>query len=400
MNRLGFILFSGLLFLSSFTALHAVNAKGILVYLDGTVEIHKNGEITGPKNLNPGFELEDYDLLETGTDGYAEFDINAFISDGTYDRISVKIENNTSVYFKSSKNRDEDFLQLILFTGGMTVNTGKLSSGRNMTVRAAGNAVIKVNDADFDVLTAPDGSILVTCNEGSLECGIAPGSASGSTLTEKAASGMVVDIIQGRNIKILDISPEMFDLYKTEWSAEKLRMFRAGSFSLTKPVIIKYEEYLEKYNLYYKEFRGFDKIFRKYKDLIIEPDEPSMPYDNDSILQKSDNSVQNEIADENMEMDALIADKIKVSPVVYKMRNVFFTYEELFYRIKEIKRYHDQIPVKGSLRKKYDIDDFMKDFQKNYKATEKKNSYVRQSFNIYSKMDSAGTNLNRKNGLE
>jgi len=392
MNRLGFILFSGLLFLSSFTALHAVNAKGILVYLDGTVEIHKNGEITGPKSLNPGFELEDYDLLETGSDGSAEFDINTFISDGTYDRISVKIENNTSVYFKTSVNQDDGFLQLILFTGGITVNTGKLSSGINMTVRAAGNAVIKVNDAEFGVLTAPDGSILVTCYEGSLECGIAPGIGSGSAFTEKAFSGMIVDVIQGRHLKIVDISPEMFDVYKTEWSAEKLRMFRAGSFSLTKPVIIKYEEYLEKYNLFYKEFRGYDKIFRKYKDLNIVPEKPSIPDDNNSIISKSDNSAQNETVDENMEMNDIIADKMKVSPAILRMRNVFFTYEELFYRIKEIKSYHDQVPVKGSLRKKYDIDDFMKDFQKNYKAAEKKNSYVRQSFNIYSKMDSAGLN--------
>jgi len=203
---------------------------------------------------------------------------------------------------------------------------------------------------------------------------------------------MIVDVIQGRHLKIVDISPEMFDVYKTEWSAEKLRMFRAGSFSLTKPVIIKYEEYLEKYNLFYKEFRGYDKIFRKYKDLNIVPEKPSIPDDNNSIISKSDNSAQNETVDENMEMNDIIADKMKVSPAILRMRNVFFTYEELFYRIKEIKSYHDQVPVKGSLRKKYDIDDFMKDFQKNYKAAEKKNSYVRQSFNIYSKMDSAGLN--------
>lgn len=378
MKRLVLILFSCLLFLSICSLLSA-DAKGTLVYLDGNVEIHKSGEITGIDKLKTGFEINCYDLIETGADGYAEFEISQFMPESAAESVILKIENYTSVYFVSGKNMEEGFVQLHLLTGSINVKTGKLPSGEGMTVRTAGDGLVKANDASFCVVTAPDGAILVACSEGDLEFSIP----SDRMVMEKAEAGMIVDAVPGHNIRSLDISAERFDVYKTEWSAERLRVFRSSAFSLTKPVLIQYEEYLEKYNLFYKELRASDKIFNKYKDSIIQ-------YGSDDIVNKADNTVESQTDGENLKKKDIIADKLKAAPAVFKMRNIYFTFEELFFRIKDIKRYHDQIPVKGALRKKYDIDDFMKDFQKNHKTVEKKNTYVRQAFNIYSKMDAAG----------
>ncbi len=331
-------------------ALHAADARGKLTYLEGTIELYKNGEVLDKKDIDKGCELEEYDLIKTGDNGYAEIAINSLLSD----TIFIKMKNNSVFYFTSDNIMSGNEASLKVLEGSINVKVKKLLSDEKLTL-VSRNTLVGVRGTEFSVTTAPEGSILVTCPEGSVLCRIQDG-------TEAAAGGgNVVEVLQGRQIKSIDIGSGTSELYANEWYAERVRVFRSGSFSLTKPIILQYEEHAERFNLYYKELKDLDKIISRHST-----------------------------GSEEIDADSAAEDKIRISPVILNMRKLFFNLEELFYRIDEIQRYHAVVPVKGALRKKYDIDDFMKDFHKNYKNMSKKTAYTRQAFRIYYRMDYPG----------
>jgi hypothetical protein len=107
---------------------------------------------------------------------------------------------------------------------------------------------------------------------------------------------------------------------------------------ITRPLIEQYESYAEKFSLIYDVFVNFE-----LSDLRNKP------------------------------MD--------------DMKSIFLQYEELFYSIAEINNLHNQFPIRGTLRKRYSIADFMNDFEENYEMMVKKASHVRQIFATYSQFD-------------
>jgi len=341
------LLTSLILLLSALITVNQADAQGRVLYSDGDVELHKGGELLDGKDIRQGTELQEFDLIRTGSDGFTEIEITSQGSGS----ILIKAENNTSFYYSALKKPESTETVINMLSGSIGIKLKKMTSGDKLNVFSR-NAVLGAKGTEFNIAASPDGSILVTCPEGIVSCSLSSGE------EVIAGSGMIVEVLQGRQIKGVDVGIENLEMYRAEWFTERVKVFRAGAFSLTKPVIIQYEELADRFNIYYKELKEFEKLFRKY-------------------------SIESDDIDEG----EIIEDKIMVSQAVLNMKSVFFTFDEFFYRIDEIKRFHDLIPVKGTLRKKYDIDDFMKDFQKNYKGMAKKAAYTRQVFRIYEQME-------------
>ena len=335
-----------LLFADNFTS-------GELVYFEGEITIQRNNEILTEDDIDIGDLIEEYDMISTGNDGYAEVMVESSVSN----KIVLKIEPDSNLYFSVKKTKQGEKFNLKLLSGNIFAKVDKLVGRGSMDISAK-SAVMGIRGTELYITTAPDDSILVTCPEGKVSC-----KAGGREVF--AGSGDAAELLHGQPIKSIPLSDDIIEQYRGEWADERERIFRSMSFSIVKPSAIQYENLLERFEKSYKELVKHRKVFEKYM-----------------------------VPGKKIMSTEIVRDKITVSPAVINMRSVFYRFEQQFYRIEELKRYHDEEPVKGKIRKKYDIKDFMKDYGKQYKDTRKKLAFTRAAFKYFTLMEPVGPGTN------
>ena len=334
--------------------LYAENfTNGELVYFDGEITLQRNNEIYTEDDIEIGSEIEEYDLISTGEDGYAEIMIESSVSK----KIIIKVEPDSNMYFSVKKQGASDSFNLKLLSGNIFAKVDKLIGNGKMEITSK-SAVMGIRGTELNITSAPEGSLLVTCPEGEVSCKFGE-----SEVT--AGNGTAAELLYGQPAKSKTVLNEYINEFKTEWASERERIFKSMAFSIIKPSAIQYEELLVRFDNLYKELKKHKKIFDKYKE--------------------SGRSVSS---------SETIRDKISVSPSVINMRAVFFRFEQMFYRVEELHRYYKEDPVKGKIRRKYEVSDFMKNYEKNYSKTSKKIAYTRYAFKHVTLMDAAGPGQN------
>lgn len=77
----------------------AKDVSGTISYLEGTVDVYRNGELLDWSMVDIGFTVEMYDLIETGDDGLVSLDLSMPSGSG----VSITVQPNTSFYFVMEK---------------------------------------------------------------------------------------------------------------------------------------------------------------------------------------------------------------------------------------------------------------------------------------------------------
>ena len=322
---------------------------GELVYFEGELSVQSGNDLITEDDIEIGQIIEEYDLVSTGSDGYAEILVNSSVSE----KIILKLEPGSNLYFTLDKKSGGDKFSIKMLSGSIFAKVNKLIGNGEMDISSK-SAVMGIRGTELYITTAPDGSLLVTCPEGNVSC-----KSGGAEVY--AGNGNAAEMLYGRPAKTISVSDDIAERYRKEWAAERERIFRSMSFSIIKPSAIQYEELYNDFEKNYKELKKFKKIISKY-------------------LEK----------DKTVTASEAVKDKISISPSVLRMRGIFFRFEQQFYRIKELKKYYDEDPVKGKVRKKYTIADFMKDYSKNYNDVEKELLFARAAFKAFLIMSSSG----------
>ncbi len=188
----------------------AESATGIISYLEGSVQVSRNGRYLSPGNVDIGLKIEASDTIETGSDGYVEVEMNA-PSAGSV----VKVRSDSSFYFESSPqgaSRRETIFQML--RGSLSLKVGRLSSRESYKVQSD-SAVMAVRGTEFNVDMSTDRSVLVTVPEGRVE------SKSGRT-TIMAQPGTVAAVDNNAQISSIRIAPEDINLYRQYWQGLRL----------------------------------------------------------------------------------------------------------------------------------------------------------------------------------
>ena len=63
--------------LISSSALSAQTTTGYINYLEGSVSVSRNGRYLAANKITPGLVLEEFDIVETGADGFVEIEIRS-----------------------------------------------------------------------------------------------------------------------------------------------------------------------------------------------------------------------------------------------------------------------------------------------------------------------------------
>lgn len=348
------IIVTGILYFSLSAAFisaqsNSTRVTGSIVYLDGIVDVHRDGEMLDWTMVDIGFELEQYDLLETGDDGYAEIEVYSPSSSGNL----VRVFEDTAFYFDFENSGGKQETRFEMLAGSLAFKVQKVSGAGDVTVKTE-SAVMGVRGTEFTVTSAPEGSVLITCGTGRVSCSDESGrelfAVPGKAVEKPRDAGL-----QGLSIDISDI-----EMFRNQWVEQKIENFIPNSTLVMKSVVENFVDRSDRFNGAYNELMKHSAVFKRWeRDL-----------------------------EAGRSVSSAVTDKIQVSPAIFKMRSILYIFERSYYRVKSLqKMYTDYNLPNIRVSSGYSLNDFFRDFEKSSRNFAWKLSQVRYIFKLYSKMD-------------
>ncbi|ADK82993.1 FecR family protein [Sediminispirochaeta smaragdinae] len=322
--------------------------SGEIVYLDGTVDVYRDGKKLEWQNVDIGFYLEPYDTLETGKDGSAEIDV--VTASGT--SAVVQVSPDTAFYLTDDAVGGKQQSSFTMMKGSLSFRVRKLTSNESFHVRTE-SAVMGIRGTSFDVASSPEGGILVLCDEGAVECADPQGR------SIYAEPGQVVENVPETEISAFAVAPEDLDTYKNYWISKRMDVFKNGADTFIRG-------YARQYQNYYPKFE------QAYRLLAA----------NRALLERYGKAGTNATG-------TLFQVKSKISPSVIKMRSILPLFEQVFYRLDVLADYHEQGIGRTRIDNTLSSTQFFTRFGKSYAETKLQLSDVRYLFKLYKEIDDA-----------
>ena len=237
-------------FLASMAAAQAT--VGVVSYIEGGVDVSRNGEFLDPDLIEIGLTIEEFDTVETGPNGYVEVEMTA-PSAGSL----VKVRPDTAFYFEGTPRESSRFRTTFqLLRGSLALKVGKLTSGESFGVQTD-TAVMAVRGTEFNVDMAPDRSVLVSVPEGRVE-------SQTDTRTVMAQPGTVAAIDERASMSAVAVEAEDIDLYREYWRGLRLEALKINARLSIQQYARQWDQQLPRLENAMRELGSHDEIFRRW----------------------------------------------------------------------------------------------------------------------------------------
>lgn len=330
-------------------SLWAKSVTGSIVFIEGYVDLYRDGELLDWELVDIGFDIEEFDLIETGADGIVEIEIN--LPSGS--RTSLLVNPGTAFYFEMEEKSGKNQTSFQMLSGAISFKVQKLTGNDTMIVHTE-SAVMGVRGTNFEIVYSPEGGILVLCDEGAVSCKDNQGR------EQYSKPGSVVEKVPNNRLSSYSVSAEDLGLYRNYWVSARDEVFKNGASVFIQG--------------YAKQFLVFEPKFTEAFADLMEIKTTLEKYGKDS---GSGNP------------GTLFQAKAAVSPAVVKMRSVLPLFEMVFYRLKELEGYHDEGLGIGPIDKHLSSTKFFNDFSAGRDHISRQMAEVRYLFKLYSNLHKA-----------
>ena len=341
--------FIGCVFLLVGASLSAGSVSGIIAYMDGTVDVYRDGKLLDWNLVDIGFTVEEYDLIATGDDGTVEVDLSMPAGTGAH----ITVQPDTSFYFELDKKAGRDKTSFKMLSGAMAYKVQKLTGSDDLAVQTL-SAAMGVRGTEFQVVYSPEGGVLVLCNKGKVAV----------TDTEDqerySEPGSVVEKVPEKELTAFAVAPSDLSLYRSYWVSARDKVFKAGAGTFIKGFANQYRMFKPRFDKAYGELQ-------KVKPLLLKYGRESSSYSLGSLLKA----------------------KGEVSSAVVDMRSILPVYEMVYYRLKVLEKYHEQGLGHGVIGKGITSEQFFSGFNTEEAASERQLAEVRYMFKLYSAIHNA-----------
>ncbi len=220
-----------------FCALPAFSqAVGSLDFFDGEVQISRANQVIDAWTLGFGEALFEGEVVETGPTGSAEFTfaeaVGATMVIRSNTAYTVTVRNGSAAGSETEAGVD-------LLFGRVRVVTDGLRTNRSLNVRS-GAVVAGVRGTEFDVMTSPDGAVLVGTRSGVVSTSTPRGE-------QRVEPGTVVEVLSSGVMSSVSIPVERMDDYFDIWLELRTQAFSANPVLFVQP-------YLERFDRLYNSF--------------------------------------------------------------------------------------------------------------------------------------------------
>ena len=319
--------------------------NGMISYIEGTVDVYRDGEQLPWHEVDIGFELQEYDLVKTADDGAVDIDLE--LPSGR--TVAVHISPKTAFYFSLGVLESGSQTRFDLLKGTIGFKVKRLAFAGEVAVRTQ-TVAMGVRGTEFTVTTAPEGSLLVTCSEGEVVCFDDEGAsrlAESGTAVEKTDDGL----------RGITVSPSDLEDFRTNWFEEREAIFRAGAPVFITGFALQYLQYVDDYEEAYTLLWRERDIFAEWARTRARDGDISL---GEHLLQRRD-----------------------VTPAVIAMRAIFPVFEQVFYRLQVLESYHSQGIGQTTIRRNLSSDQFFRSFNRRQMPIEREFAYVRYCFKLF-----------------
>ncbi len=324
----------------------AADPVGRIVYIEGIVDLQRDGEISELWDSDIGTEIYNYDLIETGKDGFVEIEMTGYNRRGSL----IKVDSDTAFYFDSAEIGGDSRTNINMMSGSLSFKVQKLAGNEELNVRTE-SAVMGVRGTDFTVKRAPEGSILVTCVDGKVAC------EDDRNMERFAMPGSVVEKRSGSSLSRVDIDVGDENLYGTYWTSKREEIFRAGAETFIKGYSAQYSNYLPRF------LEAYDNLLAVKSQLET--------YGRDGTSGGSGFS------------STMITVKADTSDEMIMIRSILPLFEHAFYAVQVLEDYHSQGIGRTMIEPNYSSDDFFSDFARRKLEIKNKLADVRYCIKLY-----------------
>jgi hypothetical protein len=210
--------------------LTALEMVGEITYLEGRVEIVRDGETLDQSLVKEGLDIANFDLLKSGSDGQAELRITSTAAPAA--TITVSPRTQFSIEIGKLGSRQQTTIDLV--AGSVAMKCAKLTGSQGMRVQTE-TAFMGVRGTSFAVTAPASGDILVTCDEGEVECT----DEKGRTLLANA--GEAIEKPSGKPLARLAVAAAALAQYRRDWLDRQTAALRSDPLARTKKLAALYK---------------------------------------------------------------------------------------------------------------------------------------------------------------
>jgi hypothetical protein len=157
-------------------------------------------------SVKEGLPLENFDLLKTGADGLLE----VLVISPTAPATTIRVGPRTQFSLEIGKVGGKQQTTIDLVAGSVALKCAKLTGAQALRVQTE-SAALGVRGTSFTVTAPATGDILVTCDEGEVECTDERGG------TIVAGAGEAVEQRAGRGLARLVVAAAALEQVRREW---------------------------------------------------------------------------------------------------------------------------------------------------------------------------------------
>jgi hypothetical protein len=328
--------------------LEAADKIGEAVYLEGEVGVVRDSREIESSDVQVGMDIENFDLVKTGADALAEVSI----SEAAAPDISVKVAPNTRFSFEISRLGGSSQSSIGLLAGSLTLKVAKLSGAQQVKVRTDA-AAMGVRGTEFTVTCPPSGDILVTCDDGEVQCTGDDGErlrAVPGTAVEKRAEG---------GLRSIPVAVSDLAAFRENWLAERIEALRANTLPAIRGYAARYETLYARFSRDYEELMKSRGVISRWAE--------------EDVRGASGGRMQ------------AMKEKKQIIGALLKLRKTLFLFERIYYRLLELEEYHGKGYGRGSIRSGLTTGQFFDRFDGERKALEARMAYIRYVAKLYAK---------------
>jgi hypothetical protein len=318
---------------------------GEVTYLENSVTIQRSNT---PLKADFGTPVENYDLIKTGSTGLAEVQIDPSIGiEG-----SLIVKPSSRMYIELSLLEKGGKIRAELLSGSVSQKALKLAGKSSFEVRT-GNVSMGVRGTTFDVTSAPDGSLLVSCEEGRVQCEAEDGTILFSE------PGVAVESTLEHGFRNIPVMLQDLETFRQNWHTERIEAFRSNPHRA-----------LRNYADRYLELKG--KFDEAYHALMVRYD----------VLDKW---FREEKAGRIGSTTEVLREKRSIIGPLLNLRKNSFLFEKVYYRLLELREYYRQGMVRGDLGNGMTAEQFFRRFDNEAVDLEEKMNVFRHALKLYAK---------------
>ncbi len=313
---------------------------GRIVYIEGTVDFFQQGE---EAYADIGTSIFAGDLIRTGLNGYVELEVNTGPT-------TVVVSEDTALYVQPQTGRGRTETSFQLLRGDLDFIVDRLVGDESVSVDT-GTVVLGVRGTEFQVRTSPDDSVAVGVTEGRV-------AVEREQEEVIADAGTAVESVNRGRLNSRQVDPEEMPEFLAGWQEARIEAFRAGADTF----ITAYgRRYLDQHPRFVEAYRAL------------------APYAEEMREAAGDTGIGGRGSRFQL--------RAEVSGPAVQVRSILPLFENTFYRLGELARYHAEGVGRTSINNRLSSAEFFRTFNSRKATTERRLAEARYLLELYRELE-------------